>query len=320
MSMGNSLPSIDETETPTKQTDKNNRKTHRQGMSALEDEVTKEEEKREKDKEWVLKDFDSISEALYTGRVVFYNIELTACALPPQNKVERLSFGDFIDDFEISPRDKKLKKKAFVRLWQTKYIQGEEGMEELIREITVLSNGRVQVRLIRKHSSSEKVAWDHVAQCKLYDPESGLGGVKFTTQPSAEVQEITTYGRLRAALRRGRRQVRMILDLAQCEGRTHGSKPLVGFTVRAYDYINSGKAIEITRLTQDATHPGRQLFTGHFLHNGEVIFITSPQLASAGSTDSQLPFQQRDATHRCALTSGDVRRNSWPSGVRLFYT
>lgn len=59
-----------------------------------------------------------------------------------------------------------------------------------------------------------------------------LGGVKFTTQPSAEVQEITTYGRLRAALRRGRRQVRMILDLAQCEGRTHGSKPLVGFTVR----------------------------------------------------------------------------------------
>lgn len=96
-------------------------------MSALEDEVTKEEEKREKDKEWVLKDFDSISEALYTGRVVFYNIELTACALPPQNKVERLSFGDFIDDFEISPRDKKLKKKAFVRLWQTKYIQGEEG-------------------------------------------------------------------------------------------------------------------------------------------------------------------------------------------------
>ncbi|XP_076449453.1 uncharacterized protein LOC143285892 [Babylonia areolata] len=279
-----------------------------------------EKEREEKHKEWILSDFGEIAKALHSGHLVFYSVELSACTLPAQMKAERLSFGDFVDSFQSTHRSAK-KDKATIRFWQSKFVQGDEGMEEITREITIHNNGRVLVRLLRKWTDTGKLAWDHTATCRLYEPESGLGGVKMTTRPAAEMHEITTFGRFRAALRRGRRQVRMIIDLQHCDGRTRGTGSIMGTTVRAYDFINQGKAVEVSQLTPDADHTHNSLLTGQFLSNGEVIFITSLQPHSGKKMRRRLPLFYRDSTYRCALSGSDVNNNGGgPWGVRLFYT
>ncbi|KAK7492269.1 hypothetical protein BaRGS_00016566 [Batillaria attramentaria] len=283
------------------------------------DDMSDEEKKEMKDKEWVLPDFNSIIKALHSGQIVFYSVELSACSLPSQHKVKRLSFGDFVDSFE-STFGGRSRDKASVRFWQTKYVQGNEGIEELTREITVQSNGRVVVRIHRKQPSSSHVAWDHVAQCKLFNAETGLGGVKLTSRPSEQVNEMATYGRLRSSLRRGRRQVRMIIDLNQCDGRTRGVKAIMGFNIRAYDFMNQGKAIEINQLITEAEHSPHKLLTGHFLQNGEVIFIKSFVPGTETDDFQHIQLLHQDATYRCALSGSDISKNHGPWGVRLFYT
>nr|KAG5703430.1 hypothetical protein BaRGS_022479 [Batillaria attramentaria] len=230
--------------------------------------MSDEEKKEMKDKEWVLPDFNSIIKALHSGQIVFYSVELSACSLPSQHKVKRLSFG----------------------------------IEELTREITVQSNGRVVVRIHRKQPSSSHVAWDHVAQCKLFNAETGLGGVKLTSRPSEQVNEMATYGRLRSSLRRGRRQVRMIIDLNQCDGRTRGVKAIMGFNIRAYDFMNQGKAIEINQLITEAEHSPHKLLTGHFLQNGEVIFIKSFVPGTETDDFQHIQLLHQDATYRAVNT------------------
>ena len=70
-------------------------------------------------------------------------------------------------------------------------------------------------------------------------PFCRLGGVKITSRPAVEVHEISTFGRFRSSLRRGRRQVRMIIDLTQCHGRTHGVRSIMGSTVRGRQWMNA---------------------------------------------------------------------------------
>lgn len=278
-----------------------------------------EEGKLSKDIKWVLPDFKSIVKALHSGQTVFYAVELSACSLPSQHKVERMSFGDYVESFE-SFFGGTSKDKATVRFWQTKSVQGNEGIEELTREITVKDNGRVVVRIQRKHAGSNQISWDHVAQCKLFDPQTGLGGVKLTSKPSENVGEMATFGRLRSSLRRGRRQVRMLLDLNQCDGRTRGVKAIMGFQIRAYDFMNQGKAVEVTQLIPEAESSHKKLLTGHFLQNGEVIFITSFLPSNEGDDFQHVQMLHEDATYRCALSGSDISKNKGPWGVRLFYS
>ncbi|KAL8601101.1 hypothetical protein ACOMHN_040802 [Nucella lapillus] len=284
-----------------------------------------EKDREEKQKEWILSDFGEITKALHSGHLVFYSVELSACTLPDQMKAERLSFGDFVDSFQSSHRNSK-RDESTIRFWQSKFVQGDEGMEEIIREITIHNNGKAMVRLLRKSTDTGKLAWDHTAQCKLYEPETGMGGVKLTTRPAADVHEITTFGRFRSALRRGRRQVRMIIDLMHCDGRMRGTSSIMGTTVRAYDFINQGKAVEVSQLTPDTDHTHSSLLTGQFLNNGEVIFINSLQPLHSSEKmllmPRRLPLFYRDTTYRCALprSGSDVNNNGGPWGVRLFYT
>lgn len=82
--------------------------------------------KKDKNKEWILSDYNAIAKALHRGHLVFYSVELSACALPAQIKAERLSFGDFVDSFETRQGGGR-REEASIRFWQTKFVQGDEG-------------------------------------------------------------------------------------------------------------------------------------------------------------------------------------------------
>ena len=88
----------------------------------------------------------------------------------------------------------------------------------------------------------------------------------------------------------------------------------------AYDFINSGKAIEVSQLTPDTDHAHYTLLTGHFLNNGEVIFIISLQPRTGSDVDRHFPLFHQDSTYRCALSGSNVPNSSGPWGVKLFYT
>ena len=92
------------------------------------------------------------------------------------------------------------------------------------------------------------------------------------------------------------------------------------FLPAAYDFINGGKAIEVSQLTPDTDHVHYTLLTGHFLNNGEVIFIISLQPGSGSDIDSHFPLFHHDSTYRCALSGSNVTNTNGPWGVKLFYT
>uniref|UniRef100_A0A0L8GE88 Uncharacterized protein n=1 Tax=Octopus bimaculoides TaxID=37653 RepID=A0A0L8GE88_OCTBM len=62
---------------------------------------------------WELRDLVSLAGALMSGHSVRYTVNLTNCFLVSGTTVDRLSFGDYVDTFEIF---KDSKKKEIIRL------------------------------------------------------------------------------------------------------------------------------------------------------------------------------------------------------------
>ena len=115
------------------------RNSGRQPLRETDSKDSEERRRKNKNTEWILTDYDAIAKALHSGHLVFYSVELSACALPAQMKAERLSFGDFVDSFESRLGDGG-REQASIRFWQTKFVQGDEGQCVTLHCIIIINH------------------------------------------------------------------------------------------------------------------------------------------------------------------------------------
>ncbi|XP_041376243.1 uncharacterized protein LOC121388803 [Gigantopelta aegis] len=262
---------------------------------------------------WAVNSFRGLQDALTSGRVVHYVIDLSECSLPSQVKINRKSFGDKISMFEnIKTFDGK--KRNFIKFSQKRFLQNKNGAETIAREITVYGNGKVVVKVVTDNHDNRLAPKRYTAYCRLFDYRLGRGGVKLSTDPLKDVNEIETFEMLKSSLKTGK-QVRMSVDLSKCSGSPTSEKREIGGEIRGYDFSDSDHGIEFTLSRSYIDFPradvSEHFLIGRFFSNGDVTFVET-------SSRHENSVQDNKKQYRCYIKADGLRHNTRNNSIKMF--
>ncbi|BFZ19208.1 hypothetical protein BsWGS_22246 [Bradybaena similaris] len=274
----------------------------------------------------ILRNFQQVAAALTSGYDVYFRVELSACAIPDQVKVDRASFGGMIKNFVFVRQDgSRSGRKDYIYFMSHKTVMGNQGPEFISRQLTLLREGRVKVEITTRFSDPSKLKQGYAFECKLYSDQKGYGGVKLALDPARHIQAINSYTTLTSSVDQGR-DLHIVADLARCRGSRIRPAVVMGSHITNYDFVNSGKTVEIfipfvpmMTSASDELKTSVQGFMGQILKNGDVILTLISNSQSKHSLDHV--FNLSPAYH-CTLSNGyEVLTNDANEhSVKLFYS
>ncbi|CAG5125888.1 unnamed protein product [Candidula unifasciata] len=274
----------------------------------------------------ILRNFQQVAAALTSGHDVYFRVELSACTIPQQVKVDRLSFGGMIKNFVFVRQDGyRNGRKDYIYFLSHKTVMGNQGPEFISRQLTLLREGRVKVEITKRFSEPTKVKQGYAFECKLYDDQKGYGGVKLALDPTSHIQTINSFHNLASSVGHGR-DLHIVADLARCQGSRKRPAVVMGSQITNYDFVNNGKTVEIfipfvqmMTSTSDETKTSVQGFMGQILKNSDVILTLITNSQSTNSLDNVFNLSsayQCTLSNRNEVLTNDVNEHS----VKLFYS
>ncbi|XP_036366343.1 uncharacterized protein LOC115220992 isoform X2 [Octopus sinensis] len=233
---------------------------------------------------WELRDLVSLAGALMSGHSVRYTVNLTNCFLVSGTTMDRLSFGDYVDTFEIF-QDGKKKEITRLEFSHHKLIHSETGFVSIIKEVVVYSNSSVYVTVTYLQPPQSHIRKQGKWFCQLYDVIQRDGNLKFITEPHKDVIPIKRFTSLLSLLRKGR-LVRMSVDYTTCAGAR--TKAISGGEITDYDVMESEKMIEVSmsrRLTYFRNYPRYVLnFVTFIFNNDGQVFVKATTMDASTYT------------------------------------
>lgn len=257
---------------------------------------------------WELRDLVSLEGALTSGHSVRYTVNLTNCFLMSGSVIDRLSFGDYVNTYEVY---KDLVSQEITRLEfsHRKLIHGDHGFMSILKELIVHSNSTVIVTVTYLLPVSNHVFKQGQWYCRLYDLTQKEGSLKFITEPHRNVMPIKKFSSLLSLLQKGR-LVRMSVDYNTCAGAR--TKAISGGEITDYDVMESEKLLEVSMSRQLTSYRGYHKFVLNFVtfifhENGNV-------LVRATTMDSLTYMPYTSSKMHCNFGSVDDK-----GSVHLFY-
>ncbi|KAH9504958.1 hypothetical protein Btru_061164 [Bulinus truncatus] len=252
----------------------------------------------------VLRTFHQVAAALVGGYDVTYRVELSACSMPQQIVLDRLSFGGRVKDFLFVRRDGvKNDRTDYVFFVTKKTVVGSQGAQIFTREVTLLRGGRLNVKVTKSYLDPHKIKKEYTFDCRLYDDHKGYGGVKMFINQIDKPDRLPSYRSLAQSLDQGH-QLRIVTDLARCQGQKKKQAVIFGNTITDYDTVNGGKTLEVYLPLLHADISGENTidgvgFVGQFLKNGDVALtkVGRPQSMTKGDQWQVSP------AYNCKMTS-----------------
>ncbi|GAB1603732.1 uncharacterized protein LOC115220992 isoform X2 [Argonauta hians] len=257
---------------------------------------------------WELRDLVSLAGALMSGHSVRYTVNLTNCLLVSGTTVDRLSFGDYVDTFEIF-KDNKNGEILRLEFSHHKLIHSETGFVSILKEVVVYSNSSVYVSVTYIQPPRSTIRKQGRWFCQLYDVMDRDGNLKFITEPHKDVIPIKRFSSLLSLLRKGR-MVRMSVDYTTCAGAR--TKAISGGEITDYDVMESEKMIEVSmsrRLTYFRNYPRYVLnFVTFIYHKNGQVFVKATTMDAA----TYMPY----TSSKMYCNFGDADQ---AGSVKLFY-
>lgn len=257
---------------------------------------------------WELRDLVSLEGALTSGHSVRYTVNLTNCFLMSGGGIDRLSFGDYVNTYEIY-KDLVTQEITQLEFSHRKLIHGDHGFMSILKEIIVHSNSTVIVTVTYLLPASNHVFKQGQWYCRLYDFAQKDGSLKFITEPHKNVMPIKKFSSLLSLLQKGR-LVRMSVDYNICAGAR--TKAISGGEITDYDVMESEKFLEVSMSRQLTSYRGYHKFVLNFVtfvfhSNGNV-------LVRATTMDSLTYMPYTSSKMHCNFGTMDDK-----GSVRLFY-
>ncbi|KAK6982367.1 hypothetical protein BgiMline_017740 [Biomphalaria glabrata] len=267
----------------------------------------------------ILRNFQQVSAALNAGYDVTYRVELSACSMPQQIMLDRMSFGGRVKDFIFVRQDGGINDRTdYVQFVTKKTVTASQGSQILTRELTLLRGGRLNVKVTKSYLDTNKMKKEYMFECRLYDDQKGYGGVKIFTNQKDKPHKLPSYRSIARALDQGH-ELRVVTDLARCQGLRNKPAIIFGNTIADYDTVNGGKTLEVylPLLQADtATTMSGEGFVGQFLKNGDVALTKTGRPLFIANI-SQWSFSP---AYHCKLSSQHFLQNNDEnlSSVKVF--